>query len=72
VELNELDRLVSRTELNPLVKMALRKVRRSIESGSVTQFSISKRSWRVSIEDPMGLSCTWIFTVKDDNGDSNN
>jgi hypothetical protein len=68
VETRELDRLISKTELNPFVKIALRRVRKSIANGSVTGLTVSKRSWSVRVADPKGLECTWTFTLKDDNG----
>lgn len=64
----ELDRLVTKTEINPFVKMALRRVRKAIAAGDVTGLSISKRSWSVTVADPHGLSCKWVFTLKDNNG----
>ena len=68
MDTRDLDRLISKTELNPFVKIALRRVRKAIETGNVTGFSISKHSWSVRVADPKGLSCTWTFTLKDDNG----
>ncbi len=67
---SQLDRLVSKTELNPFVKAALRKVRKAIETGDVTGYSVSKHSWSVRVANPNGLSCTWTFTMKDSNGGS--
>lgn len=68
MDTRDLDRLVTKTELNPFVKMALRRVRKAIETGNVTGFRINKNSWSVKVADPKGLSCTWTFTLKDDNG----
>jgi hypothetical protein len=68
MDTRDLDRMVTRTEINPFVKMALRRVRRAIAEGEVTGFSISKHKWSVKVSDPKGLSCTWTFTLKDDNG----
>jgi hypothetical protein len=68
----DLDRLVTRTELNPFVKLALRRVRRAIESGEVTEYKISKRKWSVRVANPNGLSCTWTFTMKDTDGSDSN
>lgn len=68
MDVRELDRMVSKTELNPFVKMALRRVRKVIETGQVTGLTISKNSWSVRVADPRGLSCTWTFTLKDTNG----
>lgn len=69
MDTRELDRLVSKTELSPLVKMALRRVRRAIERGDVAGFTMTRNSWSVRVYDPNGLSCTWTFYLrKDDNG----
>lgn len=70
MDTRELDRLVTKTELNPFVKIALRRLRKNIEAGNVTGYSASKHSWSVRVADPKGLSCTWTFTMKDDNGSS--
>ena len=70
MDTRDLDRLISKTELNPFVKLALRRVRRAISQGDVTGFSISKHSWSVKVADPKGLECTWVFTLKDDNGNT--
>lgn len=68
MDTRDLDRLVTKTELNPFVKIALRRVRKAVESGDVTGFTLSKHSWSVKVADPRGLSCTWTFTLKDPNG----
>ena len=65
MDIRDLDRLVSNTELNPFVKLALRRVRKSIEQGQVTKFTVNKHSWSVRIADPKGLECLWTFTLKD-------
>lgn len=67
MDTRDLDRLVTRTELNPFVKMALRRLRKNIEAGNVTGYSATKKSWSVRVADPHGLSCTWTFTMKEDN-----
>lgn len=69
MDTRELDRLVSKTELNPLVKMALRRVRRAVERGDVSGFQVNRNQWSVRVDDPNGLSCTWTFYLrKEDNG----
>ena len=68
MDTRDLDRLVTKTELNPFVKMALRRLRKNIEAGNVTGYSLSKHSWSFRVADPKGLSCTWTFTTKDDYG----
>lgn len=67
MNIRELDRLVTKTELSPMAKLALRRVRRAIEGGSVQGLSISKNSWSVKVKDPAGLSCTWTFYLRKDN-----
>jgi len=67
----DLDRLVTKTELNPFVKMALRRVRKAIEEGEVESFAINKNSWSVRVSNPKGLSCTWTFTLRKPDGSSN-
>lgn len=68
MDTRDLDRMVTKTELNPFVKMALRRLRKNIEQGNVTGYSMTKKSWSVKVADPRGLECTWTFTLKDDNG----
>jgi hypothetical protein len=71
MDTRDLDRLVTKTELSPFVKIALRRLRKNIEAGNVTGYSLTKKSWSVKVADPKGLSCTWTFTMKDDNGSKN-
>jgi hypothetical protein len=72
MDTRDLDRLVTQTELSPLVKVALRRVRRAISEGNVESFSVSKHSWSVRVSNPRGLSCTWTFYLrKTTNGNTN-
>lgn len=70
MDTRDLDRLVTQTELNPFVKIALRRLRKNIETGNVTGYSTTKHSWSVKVADPKGLECTWTFTLKDNDGSS--
>lgn len=70
MDTRDLDRLVSQTELNPYVKIALRRVRKAIAAGSVSGFSIDKHKWSVRVVDPSGLSCTWTFSLRGKNEES--
>ena len=54
MDTRDLDRMVTKTELNPFVKMALRRVRKAIEEGNVTGFTTSNRSWSVRVADSAG------------------
>lgn len=67
MDTRDLDRLVARTELDPFVKIALRRVRKSLMAGSVSGFSIDKHKWSVRVVDPAGLSCTWVFSLREKN-----
>lgn len=69
MDTRDLDRMVTKTDMNPFVKMALRRVRRAIAEGEVTEFSISKHKWSVKVADPKGLSCRWTFTLKDEDAE---
>jgi len=68
MDTRDLDRMVTKTELSPFVKIALRRLRKNIENGNVTGFYSTKKSWSVRVADPKGLECTWVFTLKDNNG----
>lgn len=72
MDTRDLDRLVTKTELSPLVKVALRRVRKAIEAGEVESFQIDKYKWSVRVSNPKGLSCTWTFTMRKPDGTSDN
>lgn len=69
MESKDLDRVVSKTELSPLVKIFLRRVRRAVDAGDVEGFRIDKSSWSVSVMDRTGFSCTYVFKLRKANGD---
>jgi hypothetical protein len=62
--IKDLDRLVSKTDLNAGTKQALRKVRRSVQSGVVGDAVIGKASWSVSIDNEEGQPLTMNFSFK--------
>ncbi len=63
---SELDRLVSRTELNPVSKKALRAVREAIHSGTSGEPGINAISWSVSIQTEGGYPARMTFSWKKD------
>jgi len=72
VDVRDLDRAVSRTELSPLVKLFLRRVRRAIDRGDVEGFTITKSAWSVSVMDTTGFCCTYVFALRKENGNDKN
>lgn len=69
MESRDLDKVVSKTELSPLVKVFLRRVRKAIDSGDVDGFRMDKSSWSISVMDHTGFSCTYVFKLRKENGD---
>ena len=62
--IRDLDRLVSRTQLTQQSKMALRRVRRHVQSGEVGDAVIGKATWSVSIDNEEGQPLTMNFSFK--------
>jgi hypothetical protein len=60
----ELDRLVTRTDLNPLSKRALRNVRRAVMSGRSGDPEVGDYSWSVSMETEDGQPVRMRFSFK--------
>lgn len=50
----ELDRLVSKTDLDPNVKKVLRVVRQAVMTGQATDPVIGQYTWSVSVDAPNG------------------
>lgn len=69
MEASDLDRVVSKTELSPLTKIFLRRVRRAIAAGDVEGFRMNKSSWSIRVMDRTGFSCTYVFNLRKANGD---
>jgi hypothetical protein len=62
----DLDRLISRTELNPVNKKALRGVRKAVVSGRVGEPDIRSATWSISIQTDGGYPATMTFSFKRD------
>jgi hypothetical protein len=66
VTVRELDRLVSKTELNPLSKKTLRSVRKAVLSGTVGNAEVGTASWSVEIDSDAGSPMRIRFSFKKD------
>lgn len=62
--IRDLDRLVSRTELNPVSKTALKGVRRAIISGLASDPEEGKAEWRIGITSRGGNAVRFHFSFK--------
>ena len=62
----DLDRLVSKTELTPLTKTALRGVRKAIMSGRTGNAEIGHASWSVEVQSLNGTPLRIRFSFKRD------
>lgn len=69
MEVRDLDRVMSKTELNALTKLFLRRVRKAIDAGDVSGFAINKSRWSVSVMDRTGFCCTYTFTFRKEHGE---
>lgn len=64
MDIRELDRLVSKTELTPTSKLMLRKVRRSVMRGKVQgPAQVGRYNWSVVVED-FGPGAKVTFTLR--------
>lgn len=64
VDTKELDRLVSKTELSPISKQALREVRKAVVSGRATDPKVGDVDWEVGIVTRGGSSMVFRFSMK--------
>lgn len=62
----DLDRLISKTELTPLTKKALRDVRKAIVSGRTGNSEIGQASWAVEVQSLEGSPLRIRFSFKRD------
>lgn len=64
MEHSDLDRLVTKTELNPTVKRALRGVRKAVVSGRCGDPDIGEGQWSIAIESDGGTPIKMTFSFK--------
>jgi hypothetical protein len=62
--IRELDRLITKTDLDPVAKMALRTVRRAVVSGRSGDPSVGETTWSVSIDSMTGTPMRMSFKIK--------
>lgn len=62
--IQELDRLVSKTELTPVSKQVLRKVRKAILSGQDTHPVIGNYTWRIEVDNSEGVPTRFTFSMR--------
>lgn len=62
--IRDLDRLVSRTELNPVSKQALREVRQGVMSGRVSDAEVGEAEWRIGLCSRGGSDVKFVFSFK--------
>jgi len=64
--IRELDRLVSKTEMNPVSKRGLRAVRKAVMSGRCGDHEIGTGTWSVSMTNIGGSTVKMSFSFKRD------
>ena len=62
----DLDRLVAKTDLNPTAKIALRSIRKAVMTGRCGDASVGEASWSISIDTEVGRSMRMNFSFKRD------
>jgi len=60
----ELDRLVTKTEMSPAAKRALKEVRRQVQSGVEVSPKVGRVAWSVSLDTSNGLPVHMSFSFK--------
>jgi hypothetical protein len=66
--IQELDRLISKTDLTPMSKQVLRRVRKAILSGQEVHPVIGNYSWRVEVDTADGRPTRFSFSMRRTNG----
>jgi hypothetical protein len=64
VTIQQLDRLITSTQLDPVSKSLLRRVRKSVQSGTVGDAVVGKARWSVSIESEAGQPIKMNFSFR--------
>lgn len=62
--IRELDRLVSKTELSPTAKQALREVRHGLMTGRVSDPEVGEAEWKIGVESRGGSDMRFVFSFK--------
>lgn len=62
--IRDLDRLVSKTEINPASKRALKEVRRAVIRGYATDADQHKAEWKIGISTASGQVVHFSFSFK--------
>lgn len=60
----DLDRLVSRTEFNPVTKRALREVRQAVMTGYASDPEAGEAEWKIAISTRGGTPVRFHFSFK--------
>lgn len=64
--IRELDRLVTKTEMTPVSKAALKEVRRAVVAGRCGDTRVGRGSWSVSVSSGEGYGVRMNFSFKRD------
>lgn len=62
--IRDLDRLVSKTEMTPLSKTMLKRVRKAVMSGQSVDAQKRKGTWTVAMDSDGGSQVTMSFSFK--------
>ncbi len=64
VAIKDLDRLVSKTNLTPVSKQALREVRKAVISHRAGDATVGESEWKIEIETRGGSTARFRFSMK--------
>jgi hypothetical protein len=64
VAIKDLDRLVSKTDLTPVSKQALREVRKAVISHRAGDAIVGETEWKIEIETRGGSTARFRFSMK--------